>query len=113
MDTIIMNFMASVVAHTNTRNLIPVINITQQAADEVFGLGGNTRLLRELQELLPVDNLFASGHWLLRVEWRISHNHLKHDSPNTPPIALHSIPKQHTQFQLWPFDFLLPVAVLY
>lgn len=75
---------------------VPVVNITQQAAHKVLRFWGDLGLLRKLEELFPVHNLPTGGHWILRVEWRVPDNHLKHDGSHTPPVTLHPIPAYNT-----------------
>ena len=73
-----------------------MIDVTEKSMNEIFCCGRHVRLVRELDKLLPVDNLAACGHWVLRVEGWIANNHFEHDGADTPPIAFHAIAIQIT-----------------
>ena len=66
--------------------------IREQSSHEVFGLGRQCGLGRELERLLVAEDLAARHQRVVAVEGRVPHEHLKHDDAERPPVAVLMIP---------------------
>mmetsp|Transcript_2659 Transcript_2659/g.8068 ORF Transcript_2659/g.8068 Transcript_2659/m.8068 type:complete len:421 (-) Transcript_2659:254-1516(-) len=69
----------------------PVVHGAHEPQDEVPRRWRELGLLRYPKVVLPVDNLLARGHGVLRVEGRVAHHHLEHDGAHAPPVALQAV----------------------
>mmetsp|Transcript_220 Transcript_220/g.858 ORF Transcript_220/g.858 Transcript_220/m.858 type:complete len:457 (-) Transcript_220:283-1653(-) len=72
----------------------PVVHGAHEPQDEVPRRWRELGLLRYPKVVLPVDNLLARGHGVLRVEGRVAHHHLEHDGAHAPPVALQAVTLQ-------------------